>query len=263
MILNQRLDAAEILFSKLEILSQQSLALLRNKIAYVSQNNHLLSNITFYTHRTIPRIKVLDPVFFHKIPIDFSFSETSQYCSSGEKEYDGLSHSSKLNDRDREYPLMTPKIDILKNQMHAIPELSKLWIERLGRWSTDTTLREVESWMYEWLNDDMPLAFVALVENKPVGMCSLQFNDGIRPNLKPWLGDLCVNQAYQNRGIGRLLIDATKKKARESGFKKLYLFAPDPDIPAYYESLGWIVIGSDYYHGNHVIVMETTLENIS
>jgi N-acetylglutamate synthase-like GNAT family acetyltransferase len=41
----------------------------------------------------------------------------------------------------------------------------------------------------------------------------------------PWLGSLIVDKGNQGRGIGALLIDATKNKAKDMGFDKLYLVA--------------------------------------
>jgi len=71
------------------------------------------------------------------------------------------------------------------------------------KWSPEYSLGQTESWFLDWLNDDIPLAFVTLEENTLVGMCSLQFNDGIRSDLMPWLGDLCVARTHQGRGIGK------------------------------------------------------------
>jgi N-acetylglutamate synthase-like GNAT family acetyltransferase len=56
-----------------------------------------------------------------------------------------------------------------------------------------------------------------------------------------------------------LLVDATKQKAIELGFKKLYLFAFDPSIPAYYKKLGWHTISMDEFKKYPITVMEITL----
>lgn len=151
------------------------------------------------------------------------------------------------------------KIDLLKHHPEAIPTLSNIWSKMLGKWSPNVKSEEVEIWLHEWLNDSIPLSYISLDGSTPVGMCSLQLNDGIRPDLMPWLGDLCIDQAYQKRGIGKLLVNATQKKAKELGFDKLYLFAPDPTIPSYYERLGWRKIGLDRYNGHPVTVMEVQL----
>lgn len=75
----------------------------------------------------------------------------------------------------------------------------------------------------------------------------------------PWLGSLVVDSAYQKRGIGGMLINATKQKAVELHFEKLYLFAFDPTLPAYYQQYGFDNIGLDSFKGHAVTVMEAIL----
>jgi len=87
----------------------------------------------------------------------------------------------------------------------------------------------------------------------------LRENDGIRPDLTPWLGSLVVDPKYQRQGIGNMLIDTTLLKAKERGFKKLYLFAFDPTIPEYYKRLGWSQICMDEFKSHPVTVMEVGL----
>ncbi len=153
-------------------------------------------------------------------------------------------------------------IDLLKNHPECITKLAKIWHELLGKiWLPEIGIQEIESGYHDELNDDLPLAYVALYDNLPVGTCSLQLNDGIRPDLAPWLGDLVVDSAYQKQGIGKMLIDTAKNKARELGFSKLYLFAFDPTLPKYYSNLGWKTIGMDEFKGHPVTVMEIGLLN--
>ena len=149
-------------------------------------------------------------------------------------------------------------IDLLKNHSDNIWQFVKILHDSLGKW-TPATLTEVEVWLTEWLNENIPLAYVALDGNVPVGICSLQFNDGIRADLMPWFGDLCVVEAYQNQGIGEMLIDAITAKVRELGFNKLYLIAPDRTIPEYYERLGWKKLDMDEYNGHPVTLMHIEL----
>ena len=155
---------------------------------------------------------------------------------------------------------MTITINILKHHPEAIQKLANLCYERICKpWTPHNTLKEVELWFDDWINENIPMAFLALDSNKPIGMCSLQLNDGIRPDLMPWLGDLCVDSAYEKRGVGKLLIDAAKRKASEQGYRNLYLFAPDPKIPAYYARYGWKKIGIDNHHAQIVTIMEIKL----
>jgi len=153
-------------------------------------------------------------------------------------------------------------IELLKYHAHAIPSLAALWQEMLGKiWEPATPYDEIEHWFHEWMNDRIPLALIALDGTKPVGMCSVQMTDGIRPDLKPWLCDLCVHPAYQNQGIAQRLIEAAQTCARQEHFDTIYLFAPDKTIPNYYARLGWCEIGLDVYKGHPVTVMAMDLSN--
>mgnify|MGYP006322553705 CR=1 FL=1 len=153
------------------------------------------------------------------------------------------------------------KIDLLKNHPHAIPELAHIWHEVLGKiWSPDVPVERLISRFADRLNDkNLPINFVALDGDVPVGMCSLRKNDGIRPDLRPWLGSLVIDPKYQKQGIGKMLVDAAAEKAKELGFEKLYLFAFDPTIPEYYTRLGWKKIGMDEFKSHPVTVMEVGL----
>ncbi len=127
-------------------------------------------------------------------------------------------------------------------------------------WVPDISIERVEQRFHDHLSDTLlPITFVAFDEDKLVGGVSLRGNDGIRPDLTPWLGSLVVDSTYQKRGIGKLLIDVTKQKARELNFEKLYLFAFDPTLPAYYARYGFNKLGMDDFRGHPVHVMEATL----
>jgi GNAT superfamily N-acetyltransferase len=152
------------------------------------------------------------------------------------------------------------KIDLLKNHPHTIPALANIWHEVLGRiWMPEIGIEEIESLYYEELEQDMPLTYIALYSKSPLGSCTLQLNEEIRPDLGPWLGDLVVDTKYQKQGIGKMLVNVAVQKAKELGFEKLYLFAFDPAIPEYYERLGWKKIDMGEFKSHPVTVMEVGL----
>ncbi len=150
------------------------------------------------------------------------------------------------------------KIDFLKNHPNVIPELAAIWHQVLGSiWVPDISIEHVIARFQEHLNENqLPLTLVAFCDDKPVGMCSLRDNDGIRPDLTPWLGSLVVHPDYQRVGIALKLINAVKQKAKQLGFNRLYLFAFDPTLPNYYARLGWDKMGMDKFKGHDVTVME-------
>lgn len=149
------------------------------------------------------------------------------------------------------------KIELLKQHPTLVPVLTNMWHDLLGCiWVPDVTIERVQAKFHEHLNDDkLPLTLVAFDNDKPVGMCSLRENDGIQPDLKPWLGSLVVDKSHQGQGVARVLIDETKTRAKGMGFDKLYLFAFDPTLPDYYQRHGWKIIGMDEFKDHAVTVM--------
>lgn len=149
------------------------------------------------------------------------------------------------------------QIDLLKKHPNAIPALANIWCEVIGKiWMPEVSIEESQSLYYEELKQDMPLTYLALYDKIPVGSCTLELHGGIRPDLEPWIGDLVITPSYQNKGIGKMLLDTTIKKAKELGFDKIYLFTFDPAIPKYYQHLGWKIIGMDEFKSKPVTVME-------
>lgn len=149
------------------------------------------------------------------------------------------------------------KIDLLKNHPHAIPALANIWHEVLGKiWMPEIGIKEIESLFYEELNQNMPLTYIALYDEILVGSCTLQLKDDVRPDLGPWIESVVVDPKYQKQGIGKMLIEATVKNAKELGFKNLYLFVFDPAMTDYYKHFGWKKIGIDEFKSHIVTLME-------
>lgn len=71
-------------------------------------------------------------------------------------------------------------IDLLKNHPDSVPRLAEIWHEVLGKiWGPDIPLERVIQRFNEHLNVDvLPLTFIALNNEQPVGMCSLRKNEG-------------------------------------------------------------------------------------
>lgn len=152
------------------------------------------------------------------------------------------------------------KIELLKNHPHAIPTLANIWHEVLGKiWMPEIGIEEIRSLYYQELNHDMPLTYIALYGEITVGSCTLELDGGIRPDLGPWIGDLVVDQNYQKQGIGKMLVDVTVEKAKELGFKKLYLFIFEPTISNFYQRFGWKNIGMNKFKSHPVTMMELDL----
>ncbi len=153
------------------------------------------------------------------------------------------------------------EIKLLTECQEHIPELANLWFEEISKhWVPNASVERAKQNLIRHPNEDkMPMAFVAFSEGKPIGMVALRENDGIQPDLIPWLGSLVVDPAYRKRKVGEALIEATKNQARIFGYEKIYLLAFDKTIPKWYAKLGWKVIGKDVLFSHPVTVMSCSL----
>lgn len=153
------------------------------------------------------------------------------------------------------------EIKMLAECQEYIPQLAVLWYEEISRhWVPNASIECAEQNLIKHLNLNlMPLTFVALYQEKPIGMVSLRENDGIRPDLTPWLGSLVVDPDYRRCKVGEKLIEVVKNQARIFGHDKLYLLAFDKTISSLYSKLGWVGIGGDQLFGHPVDVMSTNL----
>src|SRR5437762_2901606 len=93
------------------------------------------------------------------------------------------------------------KIRLLNDYQEHIPKLAELWYEEISRhWVPDTSIEKAKHKLIAHLNtDNMPMAFVAVYEEQPIGMICLRENDGIRDGTSPWLGSLVVHPHYRGQ----------------------------------------------------------------
>ncbi|KTC72581.1 GNAT family acetyltransferase [Legionella birminghamensis] len=92
------------------------------------------------------------------------------------------------------------RIELLKHHPHTLSRLAQIWHKELASiWAPEFSLEQARARFQTHMNDgEMPLTMVAFADGMPVGMCSLRKNDGIRPDLCPWLGGL-VRRLRQGR----------------------------------------------------------------
>lgn len=85
----------------------------------------------------------------------------------------------------------------------------------------------------------LPLAFVALVGDRPTGCVSLLLDRGTSPpKRRPRLEGLYVVSEHRGRGIGTALARRSVRKAAALGHPELSVSAP-PGYAAFFERLGW------------------------
>jgi GNAT superfamily N-acetyltransferase len=132
--------------------------------------------------------------------------------------------------------------------------------EEWGKYNPAATLQKrIEDFQAHCNKDHIPISLLAVIDNHPVGMASLRANDGIRPDLTPWLGSLYVDAQFRGMGIGELLIAQIRTKTIALGYKELYLLTFEKSLPSWYSSIGWQEIGKDLLLNNPVTLMKITL----
>ena len=150
------------------------------------------------------------------------------------------------------------KIKYLCEYPNHLSKVTQLWCDTIGKkWRPDAIQSNVEARFREHFNKDaLPLTYIALDGEEVVGMCSLRSHDGLKSKYLPWLGSLCVEEAYRKRGIGKLLMKVIKEKAHKMGFQKLYLFTFEQEVADWYAGNGWKKVEDSTYEDKPVIIME-------
>ena len=91
-------------------------------------------------------------------------------------------------------------------------------------------------------NSDERCVFVAETEGEVVGMCSVQTLISTAQGApKGWIEDVCVDEKYRGRGVGKMLLQAVDDWCLSRGIRGLQLLCDTANAPAqkFYEHLGW------------------------
>lgn len=84
---------------------------------------------------------------------------------------------------------------------------------------------------------DLPLTFVALDDERPVGTVGLWRCDLIsRQDLTPWVAALFVEESARGKGLSKALQQHVIDFAQQRGHDKLWLWST---FGGYYERFGW------------------------
>lgn len=156
---------------------------------------------------------------------------------------------------------MNVTIDFLKNHPNLVETCARWSFEEWGRYTPEKTLADFIASRKKYAQHDskLPLTIIALIDDKPVGMCSLVETRGILPDLCPWLAALYVEPEYRNRGIGALLEEKIGDVAREFGYQKIYCFTSDKTVVPWYEKHGWLIREGGIMRDHEVVITEKIL----
>jgi GNAT superfamily N-acetyltransferase len=118
-------------------------------------------------------------------------------------------------------------------------------------WGSSLNLDFYRSLVTHCREDDFPMMYVAFVDDVPVGTVALLRADLFsRQDLFPWMADLYVCPEYRSHGIGSALQDFILRKAKDCGFRTVYLYTP---LKEYYEKKGWEYMGDEMERDGEIV----------
>lgn len=135
-----------------------------------------------------------------------------------------------------------PRLEDLLYQVHGLHAEGRpdLFIPGCKKYTADQ-LRELLS---DTVNTPI---FAAILDGEPVGYCfcvrQVQSAASMQKISTLYIDDLCVDEAFRGRGIGKLLYDYAVDYARENGYYNLTLnvWACNPSAQRFYEKCGLAV----------------------
>ena len=104
----------------------------------------------------------------------------------------------------------------------------------------------------------IPSTYIGKFQGELIGSAAIVKHDmDNHKELSPWLASVYVAKQFRKNGFGSRLVKHVMSKAKEKGFKKLYLFTPSQE--QFYSNLGWGVVSSEYFRGSLVTIMKVDL----
>ena len=128
----------------------------------------------------------------------------------------------------------------LKDRMDLLEQVSHwLW----QQWASDKPYEAIKYATEHHVHvDRVPMTFVAMLDEQPVGTVSLWMNDfKCRQDLYPWLASLYVTEAARGQGVAAALQQYVVQEAKRLGYDSLYL---NTNHIGFYEKQGWEFVES-------------------
>ena len=152
-------------------------------------------------------------------------------------------------------------IQFLADCSEVIPAIACLHQIEMKLGSRSNFQRTVKEFQNHVNRNTLPLTLVAFVNTIPIGSVSLvEFELKSHTHLSPWVASLFVASAYQNRGIGKCLMEKIAAIGSQMGYRQLHLYTPVPD---YFAKSGWTVIDKaqpeEYPKSVEILVMQKNL----
>jgi len=147
------------------------------------------------------------------------------------------------------------KITYLANHPEHVSTVAKWIFDEWGHESPGTTLESLEERFLSHLNRTaIPLTFLAMDEDRPLGTVSLVAHDMVdHQELSPWLSAMYVLPEHRGQGIGTKLVKSVELISAHLEVEQLFLFTPDCE--AFYTRLNWTVQERTEYREKDIALM--------
>lgn len=146
-------------------------------------------------------------------------------------------------------------VEPLARYPDLVPELALLLNKEWGHLEPWSDLKRMENILRSRCRSAAPMTLVALESGHLAGSASIKLRELPHHHDKEyWVGDVIVADGQRGKGIGKLLVQASVRHARDSGIACLYLYTPEHEL--YYRKLGWITVGRDPANGEDNAIMK-------
>ncbi len=116
-------------------------------------------------------------------------------------------------------------------------ELADKLLEFVENCSWDDAKEQIANNIHDWVFSDWEAMFVALEDEKIIGMTSVMKADYYPlPDIYPWVSCVFVSEEYRGQRISGDMIDYANKYLKEKGFDKSYI---PSEFTGLYEKYGY------------------------
>ena len=111
----------------------------------------------------------------------------------------------------------------IKNNDLYLKEYIELCNKEWGKPRSDLN-KYIEDKLTSIKQEDEVIEILCLIDNELIGFISLfKEDDNERIDLSPWYATMYVKEKYRGNNYSKILNDSLKKKAKELGYKRIYL----------------------------------------
>lgn len=139
-----------------------------------------------------------------------------------------------------EYSFRSCTLEDLEFMFNLKKENFKKYVDKIWGWKDNDQIERLK----QDLKEHLPHKRIILVDNKPVGVYAVHTIEE---------GDLFINEIsilkeYQNRGIGRNILEEQLKESHKKGIRTILQVFKDNPAKKLYEQLGFKVYGETETH---------------